>query len=366
MPPVITGQSLVTECLYNILKKHHADIQLITLDEVNKGIISKFIKHVFFVTKVAFVVLKSDSVVYLPGARSTLGFFRNAYVIILSKLFNHKIVVHFHCGDYNEFILEKGPLFVLITKWIFRKIDYLIILSETLSKNYDLLYNDNMKVVVIPNGISIDVNLKKSIFQSGDINILFLSNLIESKGYLDLLEAIRILVNEYGLVNIRCNFCGNFLESSDDQIFKNKVQALKYFNAFIQKNNLTQNVLYKGLVSGLDKSIMLENSDIFILPTYYSTEAQPFSILEAMSYGKVVIATAHRAIPDMIIDNHSGILIPSKSPQSIANAVIRTINNKKLQQKLSENAIYLANNNYSLVQFELNSLNFFKKLEVVN
>jgi glycosyltransferase involved in cell wall biosynthesis len=253
-----------------------------------------------------------------------------------------------------------------INKKIFKKVDYFIILGKSLNKNYDLLYNDNTKVVVIPNGYNINEDFSNIIFQDEHFNILFLSNLIESKGYIDLLEAIKILVNDHGITEIKCIFCGNFLDSTDNYYFRNKEDAELYFNNFIKINNLNNNIIYKGLVSGNDKHNILKKSDIFILPTYYSTEAQPLSILEALAYGKIVIATPHRAIPDMIIDHYNGLIIDFKSPKSIVEAFLKVYKNKDLQNKLSKNAVNFVKNNFSSMQFENNIINLFKELNVIN
>lgn len=365
MPPVITGQSLVTESIYNILSSNNANIYLIKLEEKKEGFINQVNIYLKFLFKTIRILFSPNNVVYLPAARSIFGFLRNTYIIFISKISRHKIVMHFHCGEYNEFLLERGKYFILINKYIFCKVDYFIILGQSLYKNYDILYNKNTKVLIIPNGIVINNHINNTIFNDENLNILFLSNLIESKGYLDLLEAIRILVNVFGLNEIRCFFCGNFLDSSDNYLFNNKEDARTYFFDFVQKHNLTKNIIYKGLVTGNEKHQILLKSDIFILPTYYSTEAQPLSILEALSYGKIVITTPHRAIPDMVIDNFNGLLVDYKSPKSIVDSIIKISNNKNLQNKLSTNAITFVEKNYSIKKFENNIMSLFKQLDVI-
>ena len=67
----------------------------------------------------------------------------------------------------------------------------------------------------------------------------------------------------------------------------------------------------------------------------------------------------------MVIDNYNGLIIDFKSPKSIVDAVIKILNNKNLQKKLSLNARYFVEKNYSQIKFENNIINFFKKLEVI-
>src|SRR5690625_1424118 len=62
-------------------------------------------------------------------------------------------------------------------------------------------------------------------------------------------------------------------------------------------------------------------SDAFVLPTYYHNDAQPLSIIEALAAGTPVIATNYSGIPEVIDDGKEGLLIPSRSPGEIAEAV---------------------------------------------
>lgn len=370
MPPVITGQSLVTQEIFNILRNRNANLYLLTIDEINSngflGVLRKLVSYFIFFSKFIYHASSVSKVVYLPAARSVHGFFRNAVIILYSKIFRHKLVVHFHCGDYNDFLISKSSAFSLFARYVFRYVNYSIILGESLRENYSLLYNLKMQVIVIPNGIRIN-NKKMDIlpFSNEKIRLLYLSNLIETKGYLDLLESVRILVNDLNQENIVCDFCGSFLESEDDMKFKSKEEAKSFFFNFVTNHNLENNINFHGLVNGDLKLKFLKGSDIFVLPTYYGTEAQPISVLEAMSFGKVVISTSHRAIPDMIINQVTGLIISSKSPKSIAASIISIVNNPQMQISLGNNAVNHVRENYSFEKFESRIVDFFENLEVI-
>jgi glycosyltransferase involved in cell wall biosynthesis len=60
--------------------------------------------------------------------------------------------------------------------------------------------------------------------------------------------------------------------------------------------------------------------DIFILP---STQPDPFPtvILEAMSAGIPVIATAHGGPLEMVVDGETGLLVPPGDPAALAAAI---------------------------------------------
>lgn len=89
-------------------------------------------------------------------------------------------------------------------------------------------------------------------------------------------------------------------------------------NGYINANGLEQIVEYVGWVDGEAKSRLLAEADGFILPSY--AEGLPLAILEAMSYGLPVIATAVGAIPE-VVDSSVGWLISPKSPTEIGTAL---------------------------------------------
>lgn len=81
----------------------------------------------------------------------------------------------------------------------------------------------------------------------------------------------------------------------------------------------------------------VKSSDIFIMPSRY--EGTPIALLEAASLGIPVIASNVGGIPELVQDQVHALLIPPDDPQSLAQAVKRIINDKKLAETLSANAV---------------------------
>src|SRR5690606_31956420 len=68
------------------------------------------------------------------------------------------------------------------------------------------------------------------------------------------------------------------------------------------------------------KRLHLE-SDVFLLPSYYPTEAQPLALIEALSAGTPVITTRHSGLPYMVQDGAQARFVPPRRPDAIAEAV---------------------------------------------
>jgi glycosyltransferase involved in cell wall biosynthesis len=169
----------------------------------------------------------------------------------------------------------------------------------------------------------------------GKLKLLYLSNLIESKGYLDVLQAAKILKEKYGVL-FELNFCGKFLPSPDDKIFQNVIEAKSYFHKFILDNDLSESVKYHGVVTGKSKEDILACSHYILLPSYYILEGQPICLIEGIAHGCVPISTDYRDLRNIVKDNWNGMIVKQKSPENIAERIMNVTNEQFI--KLSENS----------------------------
>jgi glycosyltransferase involved in cell wall biosynthesis len=62
-------------------------------------------------------------------------------------------------------------------------------------------------------------------------------------------------------------------------------------------------------------------SDVFVLPT--AADASPHVVLEAMAAGLPVVATPVGAIPEMVADGRTGLLVPAGDPDALRAALER-------------------------------------------
>lgn len=354
--PPITGQSVITEQIYeNLIDKEVKIIKLpFPYESYAKSHIHKLKKtfsYIIFILKCMYKSMFGHKTLYLSGARSQLGALRNIPIIIWAKgVFGHKVILHFHCGEYIQFYQSQPNIIQKLLSFSFGYIDKIIILGESLLPLFSLPNIPPQKLVAIPCGTNLPSASPRSLPPDTlPIRLLYLSNLIESKGYFDVLKAVVILRNDYKL-NVRCDFCGTFFSHGDDQSSITDKQAYRIFESFIDDNHLNEVVFYHGSVQGESKISFLQQADFFLLPTNYSSEGQPVSILEAMSYGSIVVSTDYRAIPDMVIDNETGILVPYNEPAVIARRIIDIIQKPIEYTRLSNNALRHVQN-FSIEKF---------------
>jgi len=142
------------------------------------------------------------------------------------------------------------------------------------------------------------------------------------------------------------------LTSYDDPEL-NSIEKMKMdFHNYISQNNLSNNVNYHSQVLDEEKNKLLNESHILVLPTNYSTEAQPLSIIEAISRGNVIISTNFRAIPDMVVDHYNGKFVAFGDPLSIAQNILYFINNPTDFNNYSKNSISIYQQSFTYDRFK--------------
>lgn len=105
---------------------------------------------------------------------------------------------------------------------------------------------------------------------------------------------------------------------------------------YIKDNKLDNVAEYIGWVSGEEKIKLLNEVDVFILPSY--NEGLPISLLEAMSYNLPIISTTVGGIPEILKNEYNGFLINPGDLIALESAISTLINNpskRKLQGKRS-------------------------------
>jgi glycosyltransferase involved in cell wall biosynthesis len=81
-----------------------------------------------------------------------------------------------------------------------------------------------------------------------------------------------------------------------------------------------------------DVTNLLAQSQVFVLSTHY--EGLPISILEAMRAGLPVIASNVNGIPEQIEDHKTGLLIPPRDPEALAQAIQALNNSPELRYRM--------------------------------
>ncbi|WP_169566910.1 glycosyltransferase family 4 protein [Sneathiella limimaris] len=84
----------------------------------------------------------------------------------------------------------------------------------------------------------------------------------------------------------------------------------------------------------------MRSADIFVLASRIAGDGDrdglPNVLMEAQSQKAAIVATSVSAIPELIVDNHTGLLVSQNSPEELALALESLIRNPALRTRLSD------------------------------
>ena len=92
-------------------------------------------------------------------------------------------------------------------------------------------------------------------------------------------------------------------------------------------------VKHLGPLPNADVLALYAGADVVVVPSVIP-EALSRVVLEAMSAGRPVVATAVGGTPELIEDGESGLLVPRHDPAALAGALARLLENRALAERL--------------------------------
>jgi len=231
-PPPINGNSLALQTIYNskFLKSNYYfyRLNLSAKNKEHESMVKKIVRYLKLAFKLKIILRKNENtkIVYITVAQSFWGNIRDIIFIAISLKKKKKVIIHLHRGYFRKYYENSNYVIKRINKYLFKRIRCAIVLSNSLIKIYEgLVAKDKIKIVenCIQETDLLDVDLifkkLKQIIKTKQVNILYLSNLMESKGYRDLLKAAKVLKSYYE-DSLKFNFAGAFHSENDKVFFK--------------------------------------------------------------------------------------------------------------------------------------------------
>ena len=100
-----------------------------------------------------------------------------------------------------------------------------------------------------------------------------------------------------------------------------------------------------GPLYGKDKLAAYVDANVYVLPSTYETF--PVTILEAYACSKPVIAFQVGSLSDLVIDDVTGYLVEVRSPDKLANAIIKLLRNPNKASEMGLNGRKLVQTHYN-------------------
>jgi len=163
------------------------------------------------------------------------------------------------------------------------------------------------------------------------------------KGIEDFLHSIKLLEG-------KLNFPVTFIIAGEAS-YGEQEYAEGIFN-LCEKLGLKDKVIFPGFIKNVPE--LLSIFDILVFPSH--DESFGITLIEAMAMEVPVIASNNSGIPDIVKDGVTGILIPPKQPDKIADSLFYLLNNW-------EKRVYLGQNGRRCIEDKFNAETNIKILE---
>jgi glycosyltransferase involved in cell wall biosynthesis len=135
------------------------------------------------------------------------------------------------------------------------------------------------------------------------------------KGVMNFAKAIPLILKERNDLEFIIGSRGPLFEKIKDEL---------------KKNGSYDKVIFTGWVPREKVPDWFNEMKLIVVPSY--TETIPNVIMEAMACGTPIVASPVDAIPDFIKDGENGFLMEDNSPKSIAENVIRALDDPRLDE----------------------------------
>lgn len=213
-------------------------------------------------------------------------------IYLLTRIFNQKLVLRVFGGDMKEKVEKMNSFskFVLF-KYVFQNTELILPETKRLMQHFRSAIK---KAEFFPNIRK--RNKEDYTTKTYNKRFCFLSQIKEEKGIDLILEAKEKLDDTYTI-----DLYGPILDNK--------------YNYFHDED------FYKGSIP-IDKVLsIIDGYDVILLPTHWQGEGYPGIIIEGYSLGKPVITTNWLAIPEIVENEKTGVLIDSKSADQLITAI---------------------------------------------
>lgn len=331
VPPPVVGttariKSLITHPLFKEdLTYHLLDIvDRRSSDNMGRLELRNLLLGLKHTSALLFKLLKNRySAAFLSIAQNKWGFIRDSFFVWICWFFRIRIVAHLDGGYFGRFYSEQKTLFRAYIRLTCGRISTGIVLGESLRDNFEGLVK-NVRVVHAGIPLIGPGSRNRSVKR-----VLFLSSLFRSKGYLDVLRSVKLVVDEYP--NVEFVFIGREGIGMDDPDgYDVSMERKKIVNA----DKIGSHVSFPGPIYGADRDEQFRSADVFVFPTYYIYEGKPAVVLQAMSAELPVVTTRYPGSEDLIQDGVNGFFVEPENPRQISSRLLILLKDQELRMKM--------------------------------
>lgn len=261
---------------------------------------------------------------------------------------NGKLVISFYGYDLSMYIQKYG---INVYNDLFEKGDIFLPICNNFRNILIRLGCDKNKIIIHRIGVDLDKfkYSTKRITKDKMVKLLTIGRLVEKKGHIYAINAIAKVVKRFK--NIEYTIAG-------DGPLRQNLEEL------VSKLNLDIYIKFIGIINDTDALNLYNISHLFVLPSITAKngdmEGTPVVLMEASACGLPVISTYHSGIPEVVIDQKSGYLVPEKDVDALADKIEHLINHPEKWADMGREGRKIVEENYDIKKLNLRLVEIYE------
>lgn len=208
----------------------------------------------------------------------------------------------------DVFDSPKNPIMKWVLKYVLKKADAITVLSKITQK--EISKYTNKSVGLIPFGVDLaKFNTTKKL-RDQTLKVGTIRTLSSKYGIVYLIDAIASLASKYPNLRLEIVGDGPLRQSLEQKVLDLKISNLVTFHGYVNQNQTFEKYIE-----------LLSSFDVFVIPSILDSETFGVASVEASACALPVVATRVGGLPEVVMDNITGILVPPKNSKAIADAL---------------------------------------------
>lgn len=252
------------------------------------------------------------------------SFLERAITAAIARLFGINAIICLRSGHLSPHLGASTRMGKTIS-WLVRRQPDLLVQGQNWLPDLERAGVNTSRVHVVANWLAPDkprASQPRRAREGQPVRFVYVGWLVAEKGLRELLDACESLVESDSAFHLTIIGGGTLHSEMVDRL---------------AATGMANRVTMTGWVEPGDVPQHLEQSDVFVLPTYF--EGFPNALIEAFALGLPAISTPVGAIPDSLFDGQNGFLVAPRDAQALAEAMARYIRHPQLIAKHSSAAI---------------------------
>ncbi|AEE95572.1 glycosyltransferase family 4 protein [Mahella australiensis] len=241
----------------------------------------------------------------------------------LKNIYNKPLIITVHGQDVNYTIHRNAASKAKVTQAL-TAADAVVAVSSMLKQSLTA-FVDERKIEIIHNGIDISIVEQPKAIKEKYIDkkiIVSVGNLLKSKGQHIVIKALKEILDGHKDVVYIIVGKGPYREELERLVNRLELHPYVEFTGQLQHDKAMEYV---------------QACDIFALPSY--PEGFGIAFVEAMAYGKAVIACKGTGIEDVIRNGENGLLVEPDNVEAVAQSICRLLDDEAYAQTIGRHAM---------------------------